>query len=149
MSDQSCGQEMCTCTLSLKSAIFIFPLMTLHVFCTQMSCVMCNFTFTLLDELSACIVSYWYTSRIACMCKNDLVSLASHTKLPSPCILCVNAIRKHMFHTCHSKGISICLEWYSGGVTHIVFSHIFYVIFHLENFQVVTIGVLCLLMQCK
>jgi hypothetical protein len=127
--------------MSLKSAIFIFPLVTLHVFCMQMSCIMCNFTFTLLDELSSCVVSCWCTLCIACACENDLVSLASHTKLPSPHTPHINVIRKRMFHACHPKSISIRLEWYSHGIVHIASSHIFHMIFHLENFLVVTIGI--------
>jgi hypothetical protein len=123
------GREM-----SPKSAIFIFPLVILRAFCTQMSHIMCNFTSTLLDKLSACIVSYWCTSHIACACENDCKSLASHTKLPSLRMPCMNAIHEHMFHACHLKSIPICFEWHSCGVTRIVSSCIFYVIFHLENF---------------
>jgi hypothetical protein len=129
------------CETSLKSAILIFPLMTLRVFHMQMNNIMHNFTFTLLDELSAYVVSCWCTLCVVCMCKNDLVSLVSHTKLSSPYMLRANAICECMFHTHHSKSIPIYLEWYSCGVTRVASSCIFHVIFHLENFQVVTIGV--------
>jgi hypothetical protein len=131
---------------SPKSAILVFPLMTLHMFCIQTSHVICNFTSTLLDKLSTCIVSYWCTLCIACVCENDLVLLVSHTKLPSLCTPHTNAIHECMFHACHSKIIPIHLEWYSCGVTCIVSSCIFHVIFLLENFQVITIGILLPLM---
>jgi hypothetical protein len=130
------GHEM-----SPKSAIFIFPLATLHVFHTQTSCITHNFIFTLLDELSTCVVLCWCISRVVCTCENDLVSLASYTKLPSPRTLCMNVIHRHMFGVHHSKSIPICLEWYSHGITCIVSSCIFHVSFHLENFQVITTGV--------
>jgi hypothetical protein len=135
--------------MSPKSTIFIFPLMTLHVFCMQTSHVTCNFTSTLLNELSACVVSCWCTSRVRCTCENNLMSLASHTKLPSPRMPCTNTICECMFCACHPKSIPICLEWYSRGITCIVSSRIFHMIFYLENFQVITIGVPCLLMRCK
>jgi hypothetical protein len=84
-----------------------------------------------------------------CVYENDLISLVSYTKLPSPRTLCVNAIHKHMFHTCYPKSRPICFEWYSYGVMCIVSSYIFHMIFHLKNFQVSTIGVPCLPMQRK
>jgi hypothetical protein len=89
--------------MSPKSAIFIFPLTTLHMFHTQMSHVTCNFTSTLLDELSAYVVLCWCTLRVMCVCENDLVSIASYTKLPSPCTPRMNAIREHMFHAYYLK----------------------------------------------
>jgi hypothetical protein len=95
---------------------------------------MCNFTSTLLDELSACVVSCWCISRVVCMCENDLVSLASHTKLLSPRMLYMNVICEHMFHARHPKSIPIRLEWHSRGVMHVMSSCIFHMIFHLENF---------------
>jgi hypothetical protein len=58
---------------------------------------MCNFTFTLLDELSTCVVSCWCTLHIGSHA-NDLMLLASHTKLPSPHTPHMNAIHKCMFH---------------------------------------------------
>jgi hypothetical protein len=109
---------------------------------------MCNFTSTLLDELFAYVVSCWCTSRIVCACENDL-SLASHTKLPSPCMLCTNAIREHMFCARYPKSISIHLEWHSCGIVRVVSLCIFYMIFHLENFRVITIGVPRLPMRHK
>jgi hypothetical protein len=127
--------------VSPKSAIFIFPLTTLCMFCMRTSCIMCNFTSTLLDELSTCVVSCWCILHLACTCENDLMSLASHTKLPSLCMLCVNMIHECMFCTRHSKSISIRLEWHSRGITRVASSCIFHVIFHLENFRVITIGV--------
>jgi hypothetical protein len=120
--------------MSLKSAIFIFPLVTLCVFCMQTSCVMCNFTSTLLDKLSVCVVSCWCTLHVVCVYKNDLMSCAFYTKLPSPRTLRVNALRKCMFHACYPKSIPIHLEWHSCGVVHVASSCIFHVIFHLENF---------------
>jgi hypothetical protein len=135
--------------MSPKSAIFIFPLVTLCAFHTQTSCITRNFTFTLLDELSVYVVSCWCTLCIVCTCENDLVLLASYTKLPSPHTLCVNAICECMFRACHSKIIPIRLEWHSHGIVHVVSSCIFHVIFHLENFQVITIGVPRLSMQHK
>jgi hypothetical protein len=137
------------CEVSPKSAIFIFPLMTLRVFSMQTSHVMCNFTFTLLDKLSAYVVSCWCTLCVACACENDLVSLASHTKLLSPHMLCTNAICEYMFCARHPKSIPIRLEWYSHGVAYLTSLCIFHVIFHLENFRVITIGVPHLLMQGK
>jgi hypothetical protein len=137
------------CEMSPKSTIFIFPLATLHVFHTRTSHIRCNFTFTLLDELSTCVVSCWCTSRVAYTCENDLVSLASYTKLPSPCTPCMNAICRHMFHACHSKSIPIRLEWHSRGVACVASSCIFHVIFYLENFQVITIGIPRPPMRCK
>jgi hypothetical protein len=139
-----CVEDMCTCwghETSPKSAIFIFPLMTLRVFHMQTSHVILNFTSTLLDELSTCVVSCWCTSHVVCTCENDLMLLASYTKLPSPCMLYVNAIHECMFLVCHPKSILICLEWYSHGIMCVASSCIFHVIFHLENFQVVIIGV--------
>jgi hypothetical protein len=83
--------------VSPKSTIFIFPLTTLHAFHMPMSHVTCNFTSTLLDKLSACVVSCWCTSHVACACENELVLLASLTKLPSPRTLHTNAICECMF----------------------------------------------------
>jgi hypothetical protein len=135
--------------MSPKLANFIFPLAILHTFHVQTGCITCNFTFILLDKLSTCVVSCWCTLHIVCTCENDLVSLASHTKLPSPRTPRVNVIRECMFHARHSKSISIRLEWHSCSVMHIASSCIFHTIFHLENFQVIIIGVPRLPMQCK
>jgi hypothetical protein len=145
--------RICTCALGTwnesKISHFHFSTHDTCVFRMWTSHVTCNFIFTSLDKLSACVVSYWYTLHIACVCENDLISLASHTKLPSLHMPCMNVICECMFRTHHPKNIPIHLEWHSRGVVHVVSSCIFYTIFLLENFQVVTIGVPCLSMQCK
>jgi hypothetical protein len=130
--------------MSPKSAIFIFPLVT-HTFHTQTSRVTCNFTSILLDELSACVVSCWCILRVACTCENDRVACFLYKITKSTYTM----ICECMFHTHHSKSIPICLEWHSCGVACVASSCIFHVIFHFENFQVITIGVPHLPMQHK